>query len=275
MTNLQQLALIGWPTSACMPWSAAPQQSCAVPPACARSEAGRLPRARFVPAPTTQQLTMWQVCTRCSCSHRVWRAPGCWACCVLRWLASRSPTVRPPARGAASQIQDAVRRHGGVASHMSLPVRDARLSFFSRNPTGVLRSYPNEALVDAPTLAHAVLIVVRPQRHCWLHPAVTIACIACHSSVCWRSDHSIAAPHARLQGYDNTERFWLIKNSWGTAWADGGFARIGYGQLGLAGACVCCTRPHAVWRHALPLPCAPRRQSVVVRTRRTPAPSPK
>jgi hypothetical protein len=27
-------------------------------------------------------------------------------------------------------------------------------------------------------------------------------------------------------GYDNNERFWIIKNSWGTSWADGGFAKV-------------------------------------------------
>jgi C1A family cysteine protease len=31
-------------------------------------------------------------------------------------------------------------------------------------------------------------------------------------------------------GYSETERCWIAKNSWGTAWGDGGFFKIGYGE---------------------------------------------
>ena len=36
-------------------------------------------------------------------------------------------------------------------------------------------------------------------------------------------------------GYDDNNSCWILKNSWGTGWADGGFARIGYGECGIDG----------------------------------------
>jgi C1A family cysteine protease len=34
-------------------------------------------------------------------------------------------------------------------------------------------------------------------------------------------------------GYDDNQQCWILKNSWGTGWGDGGFCRIGYGQADL------------------------------------------
>jgi C1A family cysteine protease len=34
-------------------------------------------------------------------------------------------------------------------------------------------------------------------------------------------------------GYDDAAQCWIIKNSWGTSWCDGGFMRLGYGQTDL------------------------------------------
>ncbi len=46
----------------------------------------------------------------------------------------------------------------------------------------------------------------------------------------------IIGHHAILViGYDDTKGAWWIKNSWGTAWGEGGFARVGYGTCGLDG----------------------------------------
>ena len=34
-------------------------------------------------------------------------------------------------------------------------------------------------------------------------------------------------------GYDDAQRCWIAKNSWGTEWGAGGFFRIGYGEVGI------------------------------------------
>ena len=34
-------------------------------------------------------------------------------------------------------------------------------------------------------------------------------------------------------GYDDAQKCWIAKNSWGTGWGDGGFFRIGYGEVGI------------------------------------------
>ena len=50
--------------------------------------------------------------------------------------------------------------------------------------------------------------------------------------------HRLAAPNDRggyhcvmIVGYDDAQRAWLIKNSWGTAWGMNGFGWIGYGEV--------------------------------------------
>ncbi len=42
---------------------------------------------------------------------------------------------------------------------------------------------------------------------------------------------SLAGYHCiTVVGYDDTQQCWILKNSWGTNWGDGGFCRIRYGQ---------------------------------------------
>jgi C1A family cysteine protease len=40
--------------------------------------------------------------------------------------------------------------------------------------------------------------------------------------------HAVAAV-----GYDDNERFWICKNSWGGGWGEAGYFRIGYGEVGI------------------------------------------
>lgn len=36
-----------------------------------------------------------------------------------------------------------------------------------------------------------------------------------------------------IVGYDDTQHCWIVKNSWGTGWGQGGFGLIGYGETGI------------------------------------------
>eukprot|EP00877_Chromochloris_zofingiensis_P008315 jgi/Chrzof1/3737/Cz13g07030.t1 len=36
-----------------------------------------------------------------------------------------------------------------------------------------------------------------------------------------------------LVGYNNDEEYWVVKNSWGPGWADGGFFKVAYGTSGI------------------------------------------
>jgi C1A family cysteine protease len=47
------------------------------------------------------------------------------------------------------------------------------------------------------------------------------------------SDESLGLHAVAVVGYDDATATWLIKNSWGTAWGEGGYARVGYGTCGL------------------------------------------
>lgn len=47
------------------------------------------------------------------------------------------------------------------------------------------------------------------------------------------SDEMLGLHAVAVVGYDDASACWLIKNSWGTAWGEGGYARIGYGTCGL------------------------------------------
>ncbi len=36
-----------------------------------------------------------------------------------------------------------------------------------------------------------------------------------------------------IVGYDDTQKYWICKNSWGAGWGESGFFRIGYGECGI------------------------------------------
>jgi C1A family cysteine protease len=49
-----------------------------------------------------------------------------------------------------------------------------------------------------------------------------------HTSGTQAGGHAIS-----MVGYDDTAQCWICKNSWGTAWGEAGFFRIGYGECGM------------------------------------------
>jgi lysophospholipase L1-like esterase len=36
-----------------------------------------------------------------------------------------------------------------------------------------------------------------------------------------------------IVGYDSNEQYWIVKNSWGATWGDGGYFKIAFGQVGI------------------------------------------
>jgi C1A family cysteine protease len=36
-----------------------------------------------------------------------------------------------------------------------------------------------------------------------------------------------------IVGYNDLEKYWIVRNSWGTSWADGGYMKVGYGECRL------------------------------------------
>ena len=44
----------------------------------------------------------------------------------------------------------------------------------------------------------------------------------------YRGLHAVA-----VVGYDDAARHWIVKNSWGGGWGEGGFINIGYGECGI------------------------------------------
>jgi C1A family cysteine protease len=52
------------------------------------------------------------------------------------------------------------------------------------------------------------------------------------SSQEWVQEFSAQANHwVTVVGYDDSQEYWIIKNSWGTYWGDEGYAKIAYGVL--------------------------------------------
>jgi hypothetical protein len=82
------------------------------------------------------------------------------------------------------------------------------------------------------------------QQKAWLDTVgpLTVLFAVYDSFYSYRSGvyHRLPAPADRdlrgyhcvlIVGYDDNQRAWLIKNSWGTGWGDGGYAWIGYGEV--------------------------------------------
>jgi C1A family cysteine protease len=56
-----------------------------------------------------------------------------------------------------------------------------------------------------------------------------------HGGVYHYDGHSsLAGGHAIvIVGYDSNEQYWIVKNSWGASWGEGGYFRIGFGEAGI------------------------------------------
>jgi len=49
-----------------------------------------------------------------------------------------------------------------------------------------------------------------------------------HVLIDHRGGHAVA-----IVGYNDAERYWIVKNSWGDEWGENGWLRIGYGEVGI------------------------------------------
>lgn len=58
-----------------------------------------------------------------------------------------------------------------------------------------------------------------------------------NSGVYIQTSDRVAGGHAvAIVGYDNSEQYWICKNSWGSNWGENGFFKIGFGECGIASA---------------------------------------
>lgn len=78
------------------------------------------------------------------------------------------------------------------------------------------------------------------QQKVWIDTVGPLACcfavyddfFAYSSGVYHHVTGNLAGLHSVLViGYDDNQGFWIIKNSWGTGWGEGGFGCIGYGEV--------------------------------------------
>jgi len=66
--------------------------------------------------------------------------------------------------------------------------------------------------------------------------------------------NSVGGHCVEIVGYDDSQKCWICKNSWGKGWGEGGFFRIGYGQCGIetySGPWGVADVKLSVWRHNL------------------------
>jgi len=55
-----------------------------------------------------------------------------------------------------------------------------------------------------------------------------------YSGGVFRTDEGNCTDHAIvLVGWDDSEGYWILRNSWGTSWGEGGYMRIAYGISGV------------------------------------------
>ena len=47
------------------------------------------------------------------------------------------------------------------------------------------------------------------------------------------SGHNVGGHCVSIVGYDDNQKYWICKNSWGTGWGESGFFRIAYGDCGI------------------------------------------
>ncbi len=62
----------------------------------------------------------------------------------------------------------------------------------------------------------------------------------------WEINHSVV-----IAGYDDGGGYWIVKNSWGSSYEDGGYFKVGYGECGIE------SNVHYVDRTVLPLTVTP------------------
>jgi len=104
---------------------------------------------------------------------------------------------------------------GGCADWQSRAFEIASWSWVANNPSALEAALMNGPLVAGFTVYRDFYAYHGGVYH-WDHVSQAVG------------GHAIV-----IVGYDSNEQYWIVKNSWGSYWGEGGYFRIGFGEAGI------------------------------------------